>query len=198
MNSHSSAAVSSRPSRPRRAKVIAMEKIKKIIEDEEEFEVSESIASESVAHAIVADKSSSEDNDIGSAHEHQTPRAPPTTPKHQPTKPASTNAPERIPKLTIQSPKLVCQGCIEEQPNQLAHVHPGGCLEIAFGLAADDHVDNNSSLGQASPKDQYDDEYKCPCYVEGCPGGCGTLWCGCIDVCRGRCGLRDYHDRWWR
>ena len=25
-----------------------------------------------------------------------------------------------------------------------------------------------------------------------CPGGCGTLDCGCIDVCRGHCGLADY------
>ena len=25
-----------------------------------------------------------------------------------------------------------------------------------------------------------------------CQGGCGTLDCGCIDVCRGRCGMRDY------
>jgi hypothetical protein len=40
-----------------------------------------------------------------------------------------------------------------------------------------------------------DNEYKCPCYCDGCPGDCGTLWCGCIDVCRGRCGLGD--DRFW-
>jgi len=27
-----------------------------------------------------------------------------------------------------------------------------------------------------------------------CQGGCGTLDCGCIDVCRGRCGMRDYYN----
>ena len=25
-----------------------------------------------------------------------------------------------------------CRGCEEEQPNQLAHIGPGGCLEEAF------------------------------------------------------------------
>jgi len=32
----------------------------------------------------------------------------------------------------------------------------------------------------------------CYCRDVDCPGGCGTLSCGCIDICRGRCGLRDY------
>ena len=41
----------------------------------------------------------------------------PSTPTNQMTKPASTNAPERPSR---------CRGCIEEQPNQMAHV--GGCL----------------------------------------------------------------------
>ena len=94
-------------------------------------------------NAIVADRSSSECNDVEFAHT-QMPRAtgtfgaPPTTPQHQPTKPASTNAPERPPKLTIEQPKLKCQGCIEEQPNQMAHVHSGGCLEVAFNRAANE------------------------------------------------------------
>ncbi len=44
-----------------------------------------------------------------------------------------------------------------------------------------------------------DDIYsRCPCSDTRCPGDCGTLWCGCIDVCRNRCGLRDdeFHWRW--
>ena len=140
-------------------------------------------------NVVIAAASSSESNDVEFAHK-QTPAAPPTTPKHQPTKPASTNAPERPPKLTIEPPKIVCQGCIEEQPNQLAHVHVGGCLEEAFNLVADDKVE----------EEEQEDEYKCPCYLKECPGDCGTLWCGCIDVCRGRCGLNDPLDRgsrWW-
>ncbi len=33
--------------------------------------------------------------------------------------------------------------------------------------------------------------FRCPCHIEECPGDCGTLWCGCIDVCRGRCGFSN-------
>lgn len=167
-------------------------------------------------NAIVAAASSSESNDVEFAHSPETtqvPPAPPTTPKHQPTKPASTNAPERVPRLTIESPKIKCQGCIEEQPNQLAHVHVGGCLEEAFNLVADDKVDAekkeyaiedacvscyilgcNGKCGES--RESEENEYKCPCYCEGCPGDCGTLWCGCIDVCRGRCGLNDPRNPW--
>lgn len=29
-----------------------------------------------------------------------------------------------------------------------------------------------------------------------CPGDCGVLWCGCIDQCRGRCGISNDSDRW--
>lgn len=134
----------------------------------------------------VAAASSAESHDVEFAHK-EVPAAPPTTPLHQPTKPASTNAPERPPKLTIEPPKIVCQGCIEEQPNQLAHVHAGGCLEAAFNLVADDKVE----------EEEQEDDYECYCQVKGCPGGCGVLWCGCIDVCRGRCGLKDYRDGRW-
>ena len=36
------------------------------------------------------------------------------------------------------------------------------------------------------------DNYVCNCYEVWCTGSCGTLDCGCIDTCRGRCGMRDY------
>jgi hypothetical protein len=31
-----------------------------------------------------------------------------------------------------------------------------------------------------------------------CPGDCGTLFCGCIDICRGRCGINEpiRFDKW--
>ena len=109
----------------------------------------------------------------------------PTTPTNQPTKPASTNAPERPTKikLTIETPKIkhTCQGCIEEQFNQMAHVGPGGCLEEdAFNI-------------KYSTNDAKDSEntYQYPSYVDGWGGDCDTLSCGCIDVCRGRCGLKE-------
>ncbi len=50
---------------------------------------------------------------------------------------------------------------------------------------------------------QLDPHYKCceTCYEDvhyGCHCGdwmcdrtCGVLWCGCVDICRGRCGYKD-------
>lgn len=37
--------------------------------------------------------------------------------------------------------------------------------------------------------------WHCPCNCDDCEGGCGTLHCGCIDVCRGSCatGVRGSH-----
>ena len=32
-----------------------------------------------------------------------------------------------------------------------------------------------------------EEEPRCPCAWPNCPGDCGTLSCGCIDTCRGRC-----------
>ena len=40
------------------------------------------------------------------------------------------------------------------------------------------------------------EEELCYCKLKGCHWDCGTLWCGCIDVCRGRCGFSG--DRYWR
>lgn len=38
----------------------------------------------------------------------------------------------------------------------------------------------------------------CHCGDKECDWGCGVLWCGCIDVCRNRCGLNDEirYGRW--
>ena len=35
-------------------------------------------------------------------------------------------------------------------------------------------------------------EYFHYCGNEDCEGDCGVLVCGCIDMCRGRCGTRNY------
>lgn len=35
----------------------------------------------------------------------------------------------------------------------------------------------------------WDNPHSCGDWI--CPGDCGVLFCGCIDVCRGRCGFRD-------
>jgi hypothetical protein len=120
----------------------------------------------------------------------------PTTPTNQPTKPASTNAPERpiYNKLTINTPKVeyTCPGCIQSQPNQMAHVVAGGCLEDSFIRLQEDNIKEDHKK-EDDNNEETDNTYQCPCYVKGCDGDCGTLWCGCIDVCRGRCGLKD-HD----
>lgn len=39
---------------------------------------------------------------------------------------------------------------------------------------------------------EYDSEDDCYCKYKGCDAKCGTLSCGCIDVCRGYCGRDDY------
>jgi hypothetical protein len=161
-----------------------MEKIKNILALEEEEDDIDIVA-------VVADKSECENYNVDSAHDSEAP----STPKGQPTKPASTNAPERPPRI--------CRGCLEEQPNQLAHV--GGCLsaeEYADNTANDYEydrvqVEKYEDCDYTEKQVKYEEEYKCPCYVEGCSGDCGTLWCGCIDVCRGRCGFRD-RDSFWR
>jgi hypothetical protein len=36
------------------------------------------------------------------------------------------------------------------------------------------------------------DNYVCNCFEVWCEGSCGCLDCGCIDVCRGRCGMNNY------
>lgn len=36
---------------------------------------------------------------------------------------------------------------------------------------------------------------RCACNDWMCPGECGTLWCGCIDMCRGRCGFKRLTKR---
>jgi hypothetical protein len=39
--------------------------------------------------------------------------------------------------------------------------------------------------------DNYKYDRLCDCRDVTCDTRCGTLWCGCIDVCRGRCGFKD-------
>ena len=46
-------------------------------------------------------------------------------------------------------------------------------LEVQF-----DYLNNDNSV--------------CNCFDIWCEGSCGTLDCGCIDLCRGRCGMGDY------
>lgn len=36
------------------------------------------------------------------------------------------------------------------------------------------------------------DNYVCDCYEVWCEGTCGVLSCGCVDLCRGKCGMNEY------
>lgn len=53
----------------------------------------------------------------------------------------------------------------------------------------DDDYDpyNDPHEGYCDEHEEDDDDYECSCGIRGCLGDCGTLHCGCIDVCRGRC-----------
>ena len=91
-------------------------------------------------------------------------------------------------------------------------------LELPSFSNADTDTDMyaNVDVEQAQAQDNYELDYKCykcnktDCYnycegyiigccgvgtdkhycgMDYCNGGCGVLWCGCIDVCRRRCGL---------
>lgn len=64
--------------------------------------------------------------------------------------------------------------------------------EFPKDMIKDDQlVDLKKTLERAC-KDYYYMLYPiCYCGHDDCEWDCGVLWCGCIDVCRGRCGLRD-------
>jgi hypothetical protein len=51
--------------------------------------------------------------------------------------------------------------------------------------------------GYEEPYECYEaeeDSTPCACNYSRCQGDCGTLRCGCIDVCRGRCGFGGNDD----
>jgi hypothetical protein len=64
-------------------------------------------------------------------------------------------------------------------------------------LLTDDHVKNLKSGLANSYFSFYNKLYPvCYCGHRECDWDCGVLWCGCIDVCRGRCGFGDRYNRW--
>jgi hypothetical protein len=42
---------------------------------------------------------------------------------------------------------------------------------------------------EEEPSVEEEEEFRCPCGWGYCDGDCGTLPCGCIDTCRGKCEL---------
>ena len=66
--------------------------------------------------------------------------------------------------------------------------------------ASSESYHDRDYYGREDDEDEYnpyeDEECRCHCGDEMCGGDCGTLHCGCIDVCRGRCGRDDYGYFW--
>lgn len=58
----------------------------------------------------------------------------------------------------------------------------------------DDHLLNYDDLLDFEPVHN-ERIHNCGDWI--CPGDCGVLWCGCIDVCRSRCGLNDVSFNRW-
>lgn len=91
----------------------------------------------------------------------------------------------------------ICYYCIEDELEEIREQYQ------------QDEEDNNScGYDEPGPCEDCGNPYECVClelkedaYLKRhrrvcgdktCDGGCGTLDCGCIDVCRNRCGTRDY------
>ncbi len=56
----------------------------------------------------------------------------------------------------------------------------------------DDRDDGCPGCGSNYCDGRCDEPDECPCGYGPCSGDCGTLSCGCIDVCRGRCDPDGY------
>ena len=65
-------------------------------------------------------------------------------------------------------------------------------------LTSEKKKDFEKCIEDAFTKYNVETKSRCGCYDDTCFGECGVLTCGCIDVCRNRCGLnRDRYDRYW-
>lgn len=98
-----------------------------------------------------------------------------------------------------------CTRCnkLSDETDPVHNICPG--CRYRDGTNLSDYGDNDSEpdgyygygyygRDDESEYDPYEDEEPmCNCRCEGCPGDCGTLSCGCIDVCRGRCGRDEYY-----
>ena len=92
-----------------------------------------------------------------------------------------------------------CGKCVNPRAKISTSAKP---LPLFFSTTDDFYPDEESddSFSFAAehylPSDLFDDSYSgCEqvhyCGDKECDWGCGTLDCGCIDQCRGRCGFRD-------
>ena len=46
----------------------------------------------------------------------------------------------------VANDEVTCQGCLENQPNQLAHMGFGGCLEQRFCVSCGDYIYEEDEL----------------------------------------------------
>lgn len=73
------------------------------------------------------------------------------------------------------------------------------CCDAPCSCRDDCHDNDDNTCpgcGSSYCNGHCDDEPDCPHCGSGCDGSCGTLSCGCIDVCRGRCDRDEYCGGW--
>lgn len=144
-----------------------------------------------------------------------------TTPE-RPTRPVEPNAPARPPSVRwIENPMLNSETNADEiREETTEETQPQTHEEPYDGEYPEDHYDEPSDEEdydlcpgcggythcRCHDDDDYndyndyddrhydnDDEWIHYCGDRDCNGDCGLLACGCIDVCRGRCGRYDYY-----
>lgn len=54
----------------------------------------------------------------------------------------------------VANDEVKCQGCLENQPNQLAHMGPDGCLEQRFCISCGDYIYEEDELCNTCWMDQ--------------------------------------------
>jgi hypothetical protein len=99
----------------------------------------------------------------------------------------------------------LCRYCVEEEICEMRREYEDDeeeCSDCGYQAChCHDHEDEGPCEDCGNPyecvcAEQLEDahlaRHRRACGDPKCDGKCGTLLCGCIDVCRGRCGLRDW------
>ena len=106
-----------------------------------------------------------------------------------------------FPQQLVQCAHIFCAKCIHEHytvkgnktcPTCNTHIEyddDDRYSDYSYHRNEDDSCHN---CGYSNCVCGYEEDDECACGCAGCEGNCGTLRCGCIDVCRGRCGAYDY------
>lgn len=96
----------------------------------------------------------------------------------------------------VTPPPKSCAWCTLPEEKCKCH-EDDGCKWCNYDHCICSGIDNTCSGCGSDGRCHCDEEpeYTHYCGDADCHGDCGVLACGCIDVCRGRCGRDDYG--WW-